>query len=61
MRNRRFVRRLDTTLRKIENPRTVMREPVKKTPPAKRDVFKKLHQSDDDVRAGDRAVQEGGH
>ena len=33
MRNRRFVRRLDTTLRKIENPRTVMREPVKKTPP----------------------------
>ena len=39
MRNRRFVRRLDTTLRKIENPRTVMREPVKKTPPAKRDMF----------------------
>ena len=45
MRNRRFVRRLDTTLRKIENPRTVMREPVKKTPLAKRDMYERLHQS----------------
>ena len=37
MRNRRFVRRLDPTLRRSENPRTVMREKAKKFPPAQRE------------------------
>jgi hypothetical protein len=37
MRNRRFVRRLDPTLMKTENPRTVIREPVKKPPQAQRE------------------------
>ena len=41
MRNRRFVRRLDPTLMKTENPRTVMRDPVKKFPPAQRHNVKK--------------------
>ena len=33
MRNRRFVRRLDPTLRNVQSPRTVMREPPKKSLP----------------------------
>jgi hypothetical protein len=37
LRNRRFVRRLDPTLWKTENPRTVMREPVKKPPTVQRE------------------------
>ena len=37
MRNRRFVRRLDPTLRRKENLRMVIREPVKKNQPAQRE------------------------
>ena len=37
MRKRRFVRHLDPTLMKTENPRRVMREPVKKPPQAQRE------------------------
>ena len=40
MSNRRFVRRLDPSLRKTENPRTVMREQVKKPPPAQREYVR---------------------
>ena len=50
MRNRRFVRRLDPTLRRTENPRTVMREPVKKNQPAQREhVQEALPLRHDDV------------
>ena len=37
MRNRMFARWLEPTMRKTENPGTVMREPVKETPPAQRE------------------------
>ena len=33
MRNRRFVRLLDPALRNMQSPRSMMREPVKKSPP----------------------------
>ena len=60
MRNRRFVRRLDPTLKKTENPRTVMREPVKKPPQAQREHVREASPvQHDDVQAGDRAGQEG--
>jgi hypothetical protein len=37
MRNRRFVSHLDPTLRKTENPRTVLRENAEKSTPAQRE------------------------
>jgi hypothetical protein len=59
MRNMRFVRSLDSSLRKTENP--VMRESVKKTPPAQRDrVREALPVQHNNVREGVTAVQEGG-
>ena len=55
MMNRRFVRRLDPSLRKTEHLRTVMREPFKKPPPAQRKHVREASPvRHDDVRVGDK-------
>jgi hypothetical protein len=53
--NRRFVRHQDTALRNIQSPRSVMREPVKKSPP----VQQKHVREPPPVRHDD--VHEGGN
>ena len=62
MMNRRFVRRLDPTLRKTENPRTGMREPFKKPPPAQRKhVREAMPDQHDAVPVEGLSVQDDGH
>ena len=61
MRNWRFVRRLDPTLRKTECLRTVMREHVKKPPPAQKEHVREASPVRHDVPVEGHAIQEGGH
>jgi hypothetical protein len=52
-RNRRFMRCLDPALRTIQSPRSVMREPAKKSPPVqKQHVREDLPVRHDDVQEG---------
>ena len=66
MRNRRFVRLLDPALRNIQGPRSLMREPVKKSLPPQsvqvqkpHSVQKKIVQGDPPVRHDDVQDRDG--